>query len=582
MTRLISRFATLTVLTLMLLASAFLNTTPSFGQATSTGTVVGTIADQTGAVIAGATVTLTDASTGSKRTTTTNNSGQYVMVNMPPGDYTIRVSKTGFSVSEIMHQTVSVGTQTTADFKLMLGATQTVVEVQAATGADLQTLNATIGTTVNPTAINALPCSAATSVPSPLSSPASPRTAASPAPPSIRSHCSSTAATTSSDMDGSMTVYTGAFAGNPTGVAAIGGGASGVMPMPADSVEEFKVNTANQTADFNNSSGAQVEVVTKRGTNHVHGTVYEYYLDSNSARTPGTTTSPAHPSPSYHYNRFGAAPVARSLPTLLGGKTYLFGIYEGYRFPNSATFERSVPSANLRKGIVTFGGTTYNLKTIDPRGIGIDPTVAAFWNQYEPIGNDPGCTSISGSRCDTVNEIGFKANVSLPQKSDFGVARLDHDFGSRWHFTTSYRYFKLTKLNTSQVDIGGYFTAILLASRFPSLAALRIRGTTSPDSPPTSPQPSPTTSTTATCATSGPGRTKCANSQRLGRSTRATWRNRNTGALVPANVNTQDIRTRFWDGHDHFLRDDVTILKGNHLDPVRRPVPTQLQLPSAH
>ena len=53
------------------------------------------------------------------------------------------------------------------------------------------------------------------------------------------------------------------------------------MPTPADSVEEFKVNTANQTADFNSSSGAEIKVVTKRGTNSFHGTAYEYYKDNN-------------------------------------------------------------------------------------------------------------------------------------------------------------------------------------------------------------------------------------------------------------------------------------------------------------
>ena len=87
-----------------------------------------------------------------------------------------------------------------------------------------------------------------------------------------------------------MSVYTGSFAGDPTGIANqnrnVAAGATGVMPTPQDSVEEFKVNATNQTADFNNSAGAQVEVVTKRGTNRWHGTGYEYYLDNNfSANT---------------------------------------------------------------------------------------------------------------------------------------------------------------------------------------------------------------------------------------------------------------------------------------------------------
>ena len=118
----------------------------------------------------------------------------------------------------------------------------------------------------------------------------------------------------SSDMDGSMLNYTGAFGGNTSGVSSIGASSSGVMPMPQDSVEEFKVATAGQTADFNNSSGMQAQVVTKRGTNHWHGTVYEYYLDSNIGANTWQNNFPTVPAvstytpkPSNHYNRFGAA-----------------------------------------------------------------------------------------------------------------------------------------------------------------------------------------------------------------------------------------------------------------------------------
>ena len=75
---------------------------------------------------------------------------------------------------------------------------------------------------------------------------------------------------------------------------------------------------------------------------------------------------------------------------VLGGKTYFFANYQGFRWPNSATFEQAVPSANMRAGILTFGGTAYDVKTYDPRGIGIDPTVQTMWNTYEPMPNDPG------------------------------------------------------------------------------------------------------------------------------------------------------------------------------------------------
>jgi hypothetical protein len=553
-------------LALLLLTCIPLAPSSLLAQATDTGTVVGSTTDQSGAVIPGATITVTDTVTGAVRTTVTNSSGQYVLVNVPPGNYRVNATKSGFSISEVASQTVSVGTQTTVNFRLAVGTEQTTIEVQAS-GADLQTLNATIGATVSPIAIDSLP-----SVGRDVSTFVTLQPGVTPDG-SVAGTVADQATfqldggNNSSDMDGSMLSYTGSFAGNPTGMNSIGNGASGVMPMPSDSVEEFKVNTTNQSADFDNSSGAQIEVVTKRGTSKWHGTAYEYYLDSNIGANTWDNRLTDTPKPSYHFNRFGVAgggPIISK--DILWGKTFFFANYEGFRWPNSSTYERAVPSAAMRAGNVTIAGTPYNLNTLDPRGIGINPTVATLWNTYEPAGNDTSCGSLLGSYCDGVNEIGYKANVSVPEKSDFGVARLDHDFGSKFHFTTTYRYYKIAITNTSQVDIGGqikgdtlgkpaaqstrpqdpwYYVAQLTTNITPSItndfhySYLRNIWSWSDSGAP--PQISGLGGALEPFGESG------------------------TKALVPMNVDTQDIRTRFWDGHDHFLRDDVTILRGNHL-----------------
>src|SRR5260370_13822085 len=80
-----------------------------------------------------------------------------------------------------------------------------------------------------------------------------------------------------------------------------------------------------------------------------------------------------------------------------------------------------------------------------------------MWTKFMPAGNDPSCGTLFGSRCDGVNVIGFKANMAQPYRSDFVVARIDHDFGSKWHFTSSYRYYRLVKGTTNQIDVGGFF-----------------------------------------------------------------------------------------------------------------------------
>jgi hypothetical protein len=571
MKRLILRRPVSAIFAAVIFVFTTLSATSALAQATSTGTVTGVVTDPSGAVVAGATITMIDTSVGTRRATVTNEHGQYVLINVPPATYNISSTMAGFEKDEIQGMAVSVGNQTTANFKMVVGAMSTTVEVQAA-ASDLQTINATIGDTVNPLMMQSLP-----SVARDVTSFATLQPGVTPGG-SVGGTVTDQAVfqldggNNSSDMDGSMLNYTGAFGGNTTGVTSIGAGSSGVMPMPQDSIEEFKVATAGQTADFNNSSGFQAQVVTKRGGNHWHGTVYEFYLDSNiGANTwqnnfniPGVANY--QPKASNHYNRFGAAAGGPILPTFWGGKTYFFANYEGWRFPNSATYERAVPSANMRLGIVNFSGVNYNLKTFDPRGVGISPVVAKMWNTQMPIGNDTGCSGISGPECDGINTIGYHANVPLPQKSDFGVARVDHDFGPKWHVSASYRYFKLTKATNNQVDIGGVLGGTLgnpvaLANR-PQDPWYLVGGVTTNIS----------TSLTNDFhysylrnVWSWNDANAPAQLAGLGGALEPFGEQVTTKVLSPYNVDTQNIRTRFWDGHDHFFRDDLTKIKGNHL-----------------
>jgi len=142
-------------------------------------------------------------------------------------------------------------------------------------------------------------------------------------------------------------------------------------------------------------------MVTKRGTNNYHGTVYEYYYDNNLNGNTWDNNANGAPRDSFHYNRFGASGGGPIMPkAVLGGKWYFFGNYEGFRWPNTTTFYRTVPSDGMRLGLVQFGGTVYNLNlgptlypstaaaigalvpgttypgsgtTLDPRGLGISP-----------------------------------------------------------------------------------------------------------------------------------------------------------------------------------------------------------------
>lgn len=559
-------------------------------QATNTGTVVGQVTDPQGAVVPGAKITLKDPATGNTLTTTTNDQGRYVIVNVPPANYDLTATKSGFATAKISNATVQVGLQSTYDLKMAVGEVSTTVEVQA-TNVELQTMNATVGNTVSSLAINNLPSLGRdVSTFNTLQPGVSPDGSVAGAVVD-QSTFQLDGGNNTNDMDGSMQVYTPSFAGDATGgitANQIGAPPTGVMPTPADSVEEFKVNTANQTADFNSSAGAQVQVVTKRGTNAWHGSAYEYYEDNNFNANTWQNNLTSTPQPDWHRSRFGGSIGGPIIPKqVLGGKTYFFGFYQGFRWPNSETFERPVPSADMRAGFLTLTAVDangnkkqerFNVANIDPRcaanggtgtpgvSCGLNPVVNSIWSKFLPPGNDPGCSTVGiGSRCDQVNEIGFKANMPIPQDDNYGVARLDHDFGSKWHFFGSYRYYRLVRATDSQVDIGGILGGKLgvptSISNRPQVPWYYVAGLTTNITPTTTndfhysflrnwwqwqSKGDPSQDPNLTFAAIEP----------LGES---------GNALIPYNVQTQATRTRYWDGLDNMFRDDITSLHGNHL-----------------
>jgi Carboxypeptidase regulatory-like domain len=545
-------------------------------QSTNTGNVAGTVTDTSGAVVPGVTVTLSQINTSSTRTAVSNDAGKYFFANVDPGQYSISLNKQGFATTKSQAE-VKVGTSTTLNLTLQVGASTTTVEVQA-TGTELQTMNATIGNTLDSVAIDNLPTmgrDAATFLA--LQPGVSPDGSVAGAVVD-QTQFTLDGGNNTNDMDGSMSVYTTSYASDPTGGVAnqslgVAAGPTGVMPTPIDSIEEFKVNTTGQTADFNSSAGAEVKMVTKRGTDAYHGTAYEYYRDNNwssnswdnnyfnSQFGPGSG-----PLPTFHYNRFGGAVGGPLIPkAVLGGKTYFFFNYEGFRFPNSRAIDRNVPSQNLRNGILTDPktGTSYNLKTVDPLGIGLNPLVQQLWSKYEPQSN----ASCVNSLCDGVNILGFHGNVSLPLSSKFSVVRVDHDFSSKWHLMSSWRYYNLKNPTTDQVDIGGFFKGDTLGvpasqSSDPQQAWYLVAGLTT----------NITTNTTNDIHYSFLRNwwawNRAGDTIQLGGIDGAlelASGESATQSLAPYNVNAQQTRTRFWDGHDQMFRDDVSMLKGNHL-----------------
>jgi hypothetical protein len=572
---------------LALFAVSCLFTAAVSAQTMASGTVVGQVTDQQNAIVPAAEVKLLDPSTNSVQTTLTNDAGRYIFASVAPGVYNVTVTKSGFTTAKISAQQVQVGLTLTVNASLAVGATTTTVEVMATAGGELQTTNATVGQTITGVQLAALPSlgrdANALFVLQPGVAPGGQVSGAV----SDQNLYQLDGGNNSSDMDGNYSVYTNA-SGNTAGGA--GGTPSGVMPTPIESVEEFKVGTNNQTADFNGSAGGQIAMVTKRGTNQFHGSAYDYYFSSNVGaanfwRNNHTLVNgAATPVPISHQNRFGASLGGQMIPkSILGGKTYFFFDYEARRYPQVESFERNVPTPLMRLGViqvlnssnqfvaynlnpspVTYNGVTYApavcpAGSCDPRGLGLNPIVSQIWNKYMPQPND-------FTAGDKVNTQGYLGQLPIPLRSNFMVARIDHDFGVRNRFFASYRYYKFQQLADVQTDMGGalegdtfgQYSAKAVRPQQPSYWVAGLTSTI---------KPTVTNdfrfsylrnfwqwSTVSAPVQPIPG---------LGGSIEIDTDNSN--ALVPYNINAQNARQRFWDGQDKMIKDDVSWIKGNHL-----------------
>src|SRR2546421_699265 len=311
------------------------------------GTVVGLVTDSSGGAVAGASITLTKKPPSTPRRTTSNEAGRYIFANVNPGTYDIKVTMKGFRQSAVTGQDVSVGQTLTVNVTLEVGAMAETVEVKVVTGAELQTENATMGSTVTGDMLLNMPSlnRDATSLLT-----LQPATA-----PSVGGGdiYGGQVAGSLSDQNTYM-LDGGNFTSDLEGDNNYTHGGMGAIPTPIESIEEFKVATNNQTADFSSSAGGQVMLVTKRGTNSFHGTAYEFYQSQLFNANTWDNNRFNEPIVKFHDNRFGGGVGGPLIPGKhLAGKTFFYGFYEGHRFPGTALVEEwAVPSTLMRQGIL--------------------------------------------------------------------------------------------------------------------------------------------------------------------------------------------------------------------------------------
>lgn len=440
-----------------------------FAQANSTGAIGGRITDPAGAVVPGATVTLTSPGTSIHRMDTANAAGVFLFTNLTPGYYNLTVARPGFQTLTVNRNLVTTNHTLTLNLGLQVGAATQTVEVNGAAGPQLQTLNSTMGSTITASTLLVMP-SLSRDVTSLMNLQATSAPTF-----GVRGDITSGSVGGSTPdqntfmLDGGLN--TSGLEGDNGYINGFSGDQRGVVPTPIETIQEFTVNTNNMTSDFATSSGAEVLAVTKRGYNSWHGSVYDYLQSSVLNANGWDNNFNGVQRPKTHQNRFGFDFGGVMLPKMLGGRTYFYFDYEGYRFPQSEPYDTWVPSPLMRQGIIQIktskGVEQFNLGSgslavcgpngnglCDPRQLGLSSAVAAIWQKYMPLPNES-IVSNDPSGGDQLNLLGYRVMINTPLANDFMVGRFDHDFGSNWHFMGTYRYYKNYSPVQSEVDIGG-------------------------------------------------------------------------------------------------------------------------------
>ncbi|MGC1619318.1 MAG: carboxypeptidase-like regulatory domain-containing protein [Candidatus Acidiferrum sp.] len=449
-----------TIFSAFLLIGVFALAVSAGAQTSTTGTVLGTVADQSGAAISGATVILRNTATNNQSTQTSNAAGQYTFVNVAPGSYEVTVKKDGFRTSNVTALSVDVAKSYTVDVKLEIGQVTESVTVSTEARVELQTTDAQVGDVIGGTTLSRLPT---------LTRDASELLTLQPATTPYDTpanggfgNMGGTVAGARSDQN-SITMDGIDITDNT-----VGGGATATnfIPTGVESLEEFRVGVSNANTDFSRSSGGNITLISKSGTNSIHGDGYWFHqsdgYNANSwdlNHTPDAATGqPFTYKTPFKDNRGG---VSVGGP-LIKNKTFFFSNYEVRRFPSSSQVSHIVPTQSLRDGILSFVDATgvvrqYNLASsdlcgaagnlpCDPRGIGISPTIQALYN-LNPTGNDPSLPGVDGN-----NTTGFVANASTPVKDDYVTFRLDQNIGDKAHFFGRYLYSRALNVTPTQID----------------------------------------------------------------------------------------------------------------------------------
>jgi hypothetical protein len=361
----------------------------AWGQTAATGQIEGTVTDPSHSAVAQATITVSSEATSVTRTAKSNSDGYYVLPLLPPGTYSVQVEATGFKTQTSPGVVVQVASTATVNIRLQVGEASEKVIVEASAEV-LQTDSATNGGVVNDKTVPALPLSSRNYTQildlQPGVSGSVPNAA------SLGKNSVDVFVNGGRIMDNSYQMD-GQDVGNMetqgTGSILSIGGIS--IPSP-DAIQEFKVQTSLYDASYGRGAGANVNVVTKSGTDRIHGDVFEFVRNNIFNANDFFLNAQGAPRPELKQNQFGGTIGG----PILKQKLFYFGSYQGTRQVNgeganslATALLPELPSTRTDASLgAIFGGLSgANGGTIAANGSNINPVALALLNIKLPNGN---------------------------------------------------------------------------------------------------------------------------------------------------------------------------------------------------
>ena len=419
-----------------MLATLTLSLSAVTGFAQSTAGVTGVVKDSNGAVIAGADVKLTDPKTGVELTTKTNDQGVYNFPKVLPGQgYKLTFTASGFQTLIINDVALGVGNVETHNAEMTIGEVSGTVVVTASNEVTLNTSDASVGNVIGERRLKELPIQIRNSPAALIGLQAG----------VVGNNVGATGTNRIGSVTGARTDQGNiTIDGIDANDQATGQFAATVGNAPIDAIQEFRAVSTNPGAGDGRSSGGQVELVTKSGTNEFHGNLREYNRTAKTAANSFFNNRSGVARPQLTRNQFGGSiggPIVRDT-------MFFFFDYEGRRDAQGISYLRVVPLDHFRNGSLGFLNNTAGcaatarlntnpncvtiltpaqVAALDPAHVGGNSGLLSFINSRYPRANDL-------TAGDGVNTGGFRFNAPSKREDNTYTTRIDWNASSKQKF----------------------------------------------------------------------------------------------------------------------------------------------------